>query len=235
MRVEQLAQERRKLVGQLGRRLAELIEQAVDVTLGHSCLVRPRPSHRTYCSSVVPAPWHMIDNDRGTHVRDGRARIDPILGPPVSVGTAVRLTMQHCLHLGIRVDDVAAILEGASGERAAARGGRTPTTRCRSANTSGGRGREARPVGAARSRPVPDQSGSRSARQLVPVRGVPALVVRPVRVAAGGACTRRRLAGGGGRTAAPARRAGPGVPGTPTRTPEWCSQGRHCEPPHAGP
>jgi hypothetical protein len=33
MRVEQLAQERRKLVGQLGRRLAELIEQAVDVTL----------------------------------------------------------------------------------------------------------------------------------------------------------------------------------------------------------
>ena len=41
MRVEQLTQERRKLVGQLGRRLAELIEQAVDVTLGRSCVVRP--------------------------------------------------------------------------------------------------------------------------------------------------------------------------------------------------
>ena len=54
----------------------------------------------------------MIDNDRGTHIRDGRARVDPILGPPVSVGTAVRLTMQHCLHLGITVDDMAAILEG---------------------------------------------------------------------------------------------------------------------------
>ena len=32
--------------------------------------------------------------------------------PPVSVGTAVRLTMQHCLHLGITVDDMDAILEG---------------------------------------------------------------------------------------------------------------------------
>jgi hypothetical protein len=32
----------------------------------------------------------MIDNDRGTHIRDGRARVDPILGPPGSVGTAVR-------------------------------------------------------------------------------------------------------------------------------------------------
>jgi hypothetical protein len=27
--------------------------------------------------------------------------------PPVSVGTAVRLTMQHCIHLGITVDDMA--------------------------------------------------------------------------------------------------------------------------------
>ena len=32
--------------------------------------------------------------------------------PPVSIGTAVRLTMQHCLHLGITVDDMDAILEG---------------------------------------------------------------------------------------------------------------------------
>jgi hypothetical protein len=31
--------------------------------------------------------------------------------PPVSVGTAVRLTMQHCLHLGITVDDMAAAME----------------------------------------------------------------------------------------------------------------------------
>ena len=54
----------------------------------------------------------MIDNDRGTHIRDRRARIDPILGPPVSVDTAIRLTMQHCLHLGITVDDMAAIREG---------------------------------------------------------------------------------------------------------------------------
>jgi hypothetical protein len=32
--------------------------------------------------------------------------------PPVSVGTAVRLTMQHCIHLGITVDDMAAALDG---------------------------------------------------------------------------------------------------------------------------
>ena len=31
--------------------------------------------------------------------------------PPVSVGMAVRLTIQHCEHLGITVDDMAAILE----------------------------------------------------------------------------------------------------------------------------
>jgi hypothetical protein len=31
--------------------------------------------------------------------------------PPVSVSTAVRLTMQHCLHLGITVDEMAAVLE----------------------------------------------------------------------------------------------------------------------------
>lgn len=108
MRVEQLAQERRKLVGQLGRRLAELIKQAVDVTLGHSCVVRPRPSHRTHCRSSVLAH----NRQRPRHPRDRRARIDPILGPPRSVDTAIRLTMQHCLHLGITVDDMAAILEG---------------------------------------------------------------------------------------------------------------------------
>jgi len=32
--------------------------------------------------------------------------------PPVSVGTAVRLVMQHCEHLGITVDDMAELLEG---------------------------------------------------------------------------------------------------------------------------
>jgi hypothetical protein len=32
--------------------------------------------------------------------------------PPVEVGTAVRLTMQHCLHLGITADDMDAILDG---------------------------------------------------------------------------------------------------------------------------
>jgi hypothetical protein len=31
--------------------------------------------------------------------------------PPVSVGTAVRLTAQHCGHLGITVDEMAAALE----------------------------------------------------------------------------------------------------------------------------
>ncbi len=31
--------------------------------------------------------------------------------PPVSVGTAVRLTMQHCLHLGIDADQMAAAME----------------------------------------------------------------------------------------------------------------------------
>jgi hypothetical protein len=31
--------------------------------------------------------------------------------PPVSVGTAVRLTMQHCQHLGITADDMAEVLE----------------------------------------------------------------------------------------------------------------------------
>jgi hypothetical protein len=32
--------------------------------------------------------------------------------PPVSVGTAVRLTAQHCVHLGITVDAMDAILKG---------------------------------------------------------------------------------------------------------------------------
>ena len=31
--------------------------------------------------------------------------------PPVSVGTAVRLVAQHCGHLGITVDEMAAVLE----------------------------------------------------------------------------------------------------------------------------
>jgi hypothetical protein len=31
--------------------------------------------------------------------------------PPVSVGTAVRLTLQHCIHLGITVDDMAELLD----------------------------------------------------------------------------------------------------------------------------
>jgi hypothetical protein len=31
--------------------------------------------------------------------------------PPVSVGTAIRLTAQHCAHLGITVDEMAAALQ----------------------------------------------------------------------------------------------------------------------------
>jgi hypothetical protein len=31
--------------------------------------------------------------------------------PPVAVGTAIRLTAQHCEHLGITVDEMAAALE----------------------------------------------------------------------------------------------------------------------------
>jgi hypothetical protein len=31
--------------------------------------------------------------------------------PPVSVATAVRLTAQHCLHLGITIDEMAVALE----------------------------------------------------------------------------------------------------------------------------
>jgi hypothetical protein len=33
------------------------------------------------------------------------------VAPPVSVGTAVRLVAQHCEHLGITVDEMAAALE----------------------------------------------------------------------------------------------------------------------------
>jgi hypothetical protein len=29
------------------------------------------------------------------------------VAPPVSIGTAVRLVAQHCIHLGITVDDMA--------------------------------------------------------------------------------------------------------------------------------
>jgi hypothetical protein len=31
--------------------------------------------------------------------------------PPVAVGTAVRLVMQHCIHLGIDLDEMAAAME----------------------------------------------------------------------------------------------------------------------------
>jgi hypothetical protein len=31
--------------------------------------------------------------------------------PPVSVGTAIRLVAQHCEHLGITIDEMAAALE----------------------------------------------------------------------------------------------------------------------------
>ena len=31
--------------------------------------------------------------------------------PPVAIGTAVRLTMQHCEHLGIDADQMAAAME----------------------------------------------------------------------------------------------------------------------------
>lgn len=33
------------------------------------------------------------------------------VAPPVSVGTAVRLVGQHCVHLGITVDDMAEAME----------------------------------------------------------------------------------------------------------------------------
>ena len=75
------------------------------------------------------------------------------------------------------------------------------------------------PGGAARSRPVPDQSGARSAHQLVPC----AVYLLPWsarsglrRVARAPGVAWRAVAGG---PLHPPRRAGPGVPGTPTRTP----------------
>lgn len=34
------------------------------------------------------------------------------MAPPVAVATAARLVGQHCMHLGITVDDMAALLEG---------------------------------------------------------------------------------------------------------------------------
>ena len=34
------------------------------------------------------------------------------VAPPVSVGTASRLVLQHCIHLGITVDEMAELLEG---------------------------------------------------------------------------------------------------------------------------
>lgn len=34
--------------------------------------------------------------------------------PPVAVSTAVRLVLQHCMHLGITSDDMVLILRGAS-------------------------------------------------------------------------------------------------------------------------
>lgn len=39
---------------------------------------------------------------------------DSDMAPPVSVGTAVRLVNQHCRHLGIDVDQMAAELERGS-------------------------------------------------------------------------------------------------------------------------
>ena len=33
------------------------------------------------------------------------------VAPPVTVGTAARLTLQHCIHLGITIDDMAEAME----------------------------------------------------------------------------------------------------------------------------
>jgi hypothetical protein len=38
--------------------------------------------------------------------------------PPVSVGTAVRLVAQHCEHLGVDLDEMAAILDGVADDPA---------------------------------------------------------------------------------------------------------------------
>lgn len=38
--------------------------------------------------------------------------VAPEVSPPVSVGTANRLVIQHCLHLGCTVDDMSEALEG---------------------------------------------------------------------------------------------------------------------------
>jgi hypothetical protein len=37
---------------------------------------------------------------------------DSDIAPPVAVGTAVRLVLQHCQHLGISADDMRDTLEG---------------------------------------------------------------------------------------------------------------------------
>lgn len=39
------------------------------------------------------------------------------MAPPVSVGTAMRLVGQHCAHLGIDVDQMAAALDEDGGDR----------------------------------------------------------------------------------------------------------------------
>lgn len=39
------------------------------------------------------------------------------VAPPVSVGAAVRLVMQHCAHLGIDADEMAAALDEDGGDR----------------------------------------------------------------------------------------------------------------------
>lgn len=39
------------------------------------------------------------------------------VAPPVSIGTAVRLVGQHCAHLGIDVDQMAAALDEDGGDR----------------------------------------------------------------------------------------------------------------------
>ena len=62
------------------------------------------------------------DDLRGVHVDAGRLGVACLtlcprcagsgVVPPVSVGTAVRLVAQHCGHLGITVDEMAAALDG---------------------------------------------------------------------------------------------------------------------------
>ncbi|WP_103384234.1 hypothetical protein [Pseudonocardia dioxanivorans] len=65
-----------------GREAADLTVGTADTPLGVLCL--------TLCSRCAV----------------------PNIAPPIAVGTAVRLAAQHCQHLGITLDEMAAIRAG---------------------------------------------------------------------------------------------------------------------------